>query len=101
MRASKKKKKVPKFDRLGTPIGHEPKKVEFVNYANELKDTTAMMFGRSCGRVDFVFTAFVGRMLADDAEKLGNALIEAAKEARARAEELHEDAMERDAAGAR
>ena len=75
--------KVRKFERLGNPIGHNSKTFEFVNYANELKLTHSSVIGRTCGRVDFYFPAFVGRMTADDAERLANLLLEAANEARA------------------
>lgn len=102
MPAPKPKKLKPlKFDRLGMALGRDPKKLEFINYANESKPGSTMLFGRSCGRVDFVFPQFVGRMTADDAETLGNQLLEAAKEARAAALSLQEDAMEYQSAGAR
>jgi hypothetical protein len=76
------KTKVRVFARLGMPIGRESKTITFTNYANELKDASVSLFGRTCGRVDFFFPQWVSRMTADDAEKLANALLEAAREAR-------------------
>jgi hypothetical protein len=76
------KSKVVKFETLGRPIGSEAKRFEFINYANEHKSAVASLFGRSCGRVDFIFPVLVGRMTADDAERLAEMLLLSAKEAR-------------------
>jgi hypothetical protein len=82
------KPKVRKFEKLGLPIGRESKNIEFVNYANELKQTQVSVIGRTCGRVDFFFPVWVARMTADDADRLATILQVAAREARAAEKEI-------------